>query len=90
MYRFIILDTQTPENIQDIIENIGYIPEAECITEFKDVVLKNKKIEKLSFDMQVDIPAVSTPAVVEHLVQKRPGMMIRMYPGVKVCRHIIE
>jgi len=31
-------------------------------------MFKNKEIEKLSFNMQMNIPAVNTPAVKEHLV----------------------
>jgi hypothetical protein len=64
MDRLVILYAHAFENIQDKIENIGYIPVGECIGEYQDVSVKDKQVEELPFDMHLNIMPFYAFAVV--------------------------
>jgi hypothetical protein len=49
----VMTDSHGFENIQRIIEDIGYIPVIECVAEFKSTLFKNKNIEELPLHMNM-------------------------------------
>ncbi len=63
MERFIMADSHRFVNIQDIIEDIRYVPVVECVAELQGAMIINKDVEEFLFNMYMNIIAADALAV---------------------------
>ena len=69
MNGFLLCYTQVPEDIQSKIENIRNVSVFKGIAEFHQVVIKDDQVEKLPFNMKVNIIAIYTLSAVRNMIQ---------------------
>ena len=69
MNGFLLCYTQVPEDIESKIENISNVSVFKGIAEFHQVVIKDDQVEKLPFNMKVNIIAIYTLSAVRNMIQ---------------------